>query len=327
MKRCIAVLTMIVVTALGCSGDGGGKQTAQSSGFPDSLVDNELIRTVNGRQIRAKDLRLYAAMYRPQRPDTMSIANFNRALLSDYCDRVMLWQVAEMGGIQVPDSMVSSVVFELIREMGGGENVDRVLGELELERYDLAASVKRDLAIRALVEQEAAATPMIPDAELRTYFDQNPHQFIVPDSLRARHIVVSVTADDTPETRADKLEKIEEALRRVKSGEDFASVAREMSEGPSARNGGNLGTFAKRDMVPSFADPAAALKRGEISDIITTPFGYHVIKSEGMIPGRQLTFEEVKPQLSLQMQSYVAGQSMENRLQQLRSTAIIEDHF
>jgi parvulin-like peptidyl-prolyl isomerase len=100
------------------------------------------------------------------------------------------------------------------------------------------------------------------------------------EQVRARHVLAKADAGADEPTRAAARGKAEQAHRRALAGEDFAALAKELSDDASAAEGGDLGFFEKGRMVPAFADAAFALQPGEISAVVETQFGYHVIKVE-----------------------------------------------
>ena len=122
----------------------------------------------------------------------------------------------------------------------------------------------------------------IGDDILQSYYNQNKNKYRQKEQIRARHILVS-TEEEAKAIQAE-----------LKSGMDFAKLAKEKSTCPSARQGGDLGWFGKGQMVPDFEKAAFSLERGQISDIVHTNFGYHIIKLEDKKEAHQQPFEEVK---------------------------------
>jgi peptidyl-prolyl cis-trans isomerase D len=117
-----------------------------------------------------------------------------------------------------------------------------------------------------------ASSISVTDQEVRDQWAQQPH----PETVTASHILFKF---DPGTKEADVKAKAEEVLKRVKAGEDFAELARKYSQDPgSAKNGGDLGSFTREQMVKEFADVAFALKPGETSDLVRSQFGYHIIK-------------------------------------------------
>ena len=190
--------------------------------------------------------------------------------------------------------------------------------EIDRTREGLEGAVE-DLVAFEIVEAAAAAEKLTPQQEARRSEWENQLQLYqfrdsvifksvtVPDSsveayykervgeeLKARHVLVPVKADATPEEKSAARARAEEARRKAIDGADFEKLAREYSEPSTAAAGGDLGWFGKGDMVPGFESAAFALPAGEISDVIETRFGFHVIKVEDR---RKKTLEEVRPQI------------------------------
>ena len=120
----------------------------------------------------------------------------------------------------------------------------------------------------------------ISDDEIGEYYDENPAEFKNPKTVEARHILIKVDSDASPEAVAEAKERIEDILEKARSGQDFAELARQFSEGPSKDKGGHLGTFRRESMVKPFSDKAFAMQAGEISGPVKTQFGWHIIKVE-----------------------------------------------
>jgi peptidyl-prolyl cis-trans isomerase D len=130
------------------------------------------------------------------------------------------------------------------------------------------------------------------DDDLHAYYSQNRQTWVKPEQLKARHILIKADAllgTGTAKAKADALYK------RIQAGEDFAKLARENSDDDgTAKKGGDLGYFAKGDMVPEFEASAFKLKVGEVGEPVLSKFGWHIIKVEGKKPGFEPTFENSK---------------------------------
>jgi len=134
---------------------------------------------------------------------------------------------------------------------------------------------KDEILIQKL-QQEVVDGVVITEEEVENYYEENKSKFKRPARVKARHILV--TTDDKTDQEAKA--KAKEVLNKLKEGADFATLAKEYSEGPSAENGGDLGYFSKGQMVPAFEQAAFNLQVDEISEPVKTKFGYHIIKVE-----------------------------------------------
>jgi len=140
------------------------------------------------------------------------------------------------------------------------------------------------------IQQRTAVTQQ----DIQRYYDDNKQTYSTPEKLQASHILLKTEGKD--DTAVKK--QAEDVLAQLKGGADFAALAKKMSEDEvSAKKGGDLGPFAPGDMVPEFEKAAAALKPGELSDLVKSQFGYHIIKGGEKIPATTRTLEEVRAQI------------------------------
>lgn len=136
-------------------------------------------------------------------------------------------------------------------------------------------------------------------ASIDQYYKENVDQFTNPAKRHARHILFVIDENDSEDVKKEKLEKAQLILARAKGEEDFATLAKEYSEGPSKTSGGDLGFFAQGDMVPVFDEAVFKLKVGEISEIVTSQFGYHIIKLEEAQDATVVSLTEAKEDIIL----------------------------
>ena len=120
----------------------------------------------------------------------------------------------------------------------------------------------------------------INEDDVQTYYDSNPNEFQKPKTVEARHILIKVDPEADDETVQNTLQKTEKILKQARDGKDFAELAKQYSEGPSAQNGGSLGAFKRDAMVKPFAEQAFSMQSGDISEPVRTRFGWHIIKVE-----------------------------------------------
>ncbi|MEN8189398.1 MAG: SurA N-terminal domain-containing protein [Thermodesulfobacteriota bacterium] len=136
------------------------------------------------------------------------------------------------------------------------------------------------------------------EEELKSRYEADIASYRTPEERHARHILFKTEQAATPEQDKELRKKIDDVLKRAREGEDFAAMAKIYSEGPSADGGGDLGFFAKGQMVPAFDATVFSMKVGEISDIVKTSFGYHIIKLEATRGGETKSFEDVRDKVA-----------------------------
>jgi peptidyl-prolyl cis-trans isomerase C len=173
----------------------------------------------------------------------------------------------------------------------------------------------------ALLDKTGKAA--LTDDAMRKVYDDAVKQMTPEAEVHARHILIRAPADDEKASKAAE-DKIKAVIVRLKKGEDFGKVAAEVTEDPSGKaNGGDLGFFAKDQMVPEFADTAFKLEKGQISEPVKTQFGWHVIKVEDKRTKPLPSFEEVKPQI----EAYVTRKAQADLVTKLREGAKIEKFY
>jgi len=130
--------------------------------------------------------------------------------------------------------------------------------------------------------------------EIKTYYEVNIDDFLMQEQVRARHILIKVSPDADSQGVEEARNRAEEILALAKKGEDFASLAKKYSEGPTAEKGGDLGYFPRGMMVKEFEEAAFSLKPGELSTVVRTQFGFHIIKAEDVKQERTQSLDEVR---------------------------------
>ena len=175
-----------------------------------------------------------------------------------------------------------------------------------------------------LIGAEAlAASQVIGDDAVADFYQKNAAQFATPEVAHARHILVRVDEKASAEDQAKAKAKIEAVAARLKAGEDFAAVAKDVSEDPgSAVQGGDLGWFQHGQMVPEFDKAAFALKTGEVSAPVKTQFGWHLILLEERKAAGQKPLDEVKDQIRLRLAQDEAAGKVQEALEQVQLAVI-----
>lgn len=170
------------------------------------------------------------------------------------------------------------------RELLLQEAEKRKLGE-QAEIVEQVANLRRELMIRAVVQEEIGGKVKVEEKEAEEYFSAHPDEFS-GDTLQLRHIVVQSEGE------------ARELQTRLAKNEAFEALAKKFSrDTSSAPKGGDLGFLGREQMLPDFAQAAFALTPGEVSDVVRTPFGFHLIKLVARKKGQPLTFDQVKAQI------------------------------
>ena len=207
----------------------------------------------------------------------------------------------------------------------GKEKLDEMLKAQGLTRDDIIQKMATDIMIRNWVKEKIQPTIKVDDAALKKFYEENVARFKSSESFSAAHILIKVDAGADDATKAKAKAAAEQILADLKKGGDFVAIAKEKSDCPSGKAaGGDLGTFEKGQMVPAFEDAMTKLKKDELSGVVETEFGFHIIKGgEHKVAGTR-AFEEVKTFIQPYLERRELDTVMQAKIADLRKTAHAE---
>ena len=154
--------------------------------------------------------------------------------------------------------------------------------------------------VQAAVERELKIE--VTDAEVKKFYDDNPSRFEQPEMVRASHVLVASrdltsNQDYSADKKAEKKKLAEDIQKRAKAGEDFAKLAKQYSDDPGSKDNGGEYKFPRGQMVPEFEAAAFSLGTNEVSEVVTTQFGYHIIKVNEKFPAKSVPLAEIEKDL------------------------------
>ena len=175
---------------------------------------------------------------------------------------------------------------------------EQVKAYFDSHRYQYTEPEKRSFEVLVVDQDKVAASVNVTDAQLHAAYAQSMDNFRMPERVHVRHILIKTT-DKTDAEKKQLLAKAQDVLKQVKNGGNFAELAKQYSDDPgSAAKGGDLGWVVRGQMVPEFEKVCFELKPAEISGIVTTTYGYHIVQVLEREPARVKPFDEVKAQLA-----------------------------
>jgi peptidyl-prolyl cis-trans isomerase C len=308
-----------------------GKGTASPTQEPTMKAgdNNQNVATVNGVAISKSDYdaeisRLDRQVAMTGRtPDEKEMAEMKQKVLDNMIGREILKQEAAKQGIKADEAEAASQMEALKKKFGSEEEFKNAMAKMNVTEETIKNQFASELALRKLIDKEVADKITLGPAEAKDFYDKNPEIFKTPEMIRASHILVKVEQGASPEEKAKALEKIKGIQKRIQGGEDFAEVAKQVSDCPSKEKGGDLDFFQRVQMVGPFEDAAFALKPGQVSDIVETEYGYHLIKLTDKKDAGVMTFEEMKPRIEQHVKSEKVAQQLAQYVDQLKTTAKI----
>lgn len=221
---------------------------------------------------------------------------YKTLVLDQMINTELLAQNAEKEGIKVTDKEIQSSYNDLKTYVNSDEQIKKSAEDLGISDDFLKEQAKLSLLIQKS-QEKFYSEEKVSDSEMKKYYDEHIDEY-KKDEVEASHILIKTTDDQNkplPEAEQKKAkEKAEKVLKEVKAGGDFAELAKKYSQDPgSAANGGALGAFGKGMMVKEFEDAAFGMEPGQVSNLVKTDFGYHIIKVTDRIK-ETTSFDEAK---------------------------------
>ena len=229
-------------------------------------------------------------------------------------------------GLKVDETSVTKAVDEIKRTNGLSEGDLEKMLQLEfksLEEYK--NKIRNQILISRVIGFEVRKRATVENGDIEEYYNKHLKDYWVNAKLKLRHILFLM--DDTllEKERRIKNQKARLALKKIQSGGDFIAVAKEFSEDISASTGGDLGEIERGKMVPEFEKAAFLLKEGEVSGLVETPYGLHIIKVDKIFPGETLPLDKVRTQIENKLKDKKLKVEYEKYILELTQKAFIEN--
>jgi peptidyl-prolyl cis-trans isomerase C len=247
-----------------------------------------------------------------------------RQILDNLIDRELLLQQAKSLKMAVPAQQVDTQMQQLLKRFPSQEAFEQALTAQNLSLDAVKKDVERQMLRQQLVKKEILDKVTVSAGDVQTFYDKNKDKYVEEEQVRARHILIKVPPEASPADDTKLKGKADDALKRAKQGEDFAVLATELSDDSSKGNGGDLGFFPRGRMVAPFEEVAFALQPGQMSEVVRTQFGYHIIKVEEHKTGRALPFDEAKSQVKEDLTQQQTYERYQQYMAGLRGKAKVE---
>ena len=242
----------------------------------------------------------------------------------------LLFARAEQLDLPVDEKAIDAQVANVIQQVGGRDNFVKALAQQKISEDDFRKELAKGCRVDALVQQACRGVAEPTEQEVADYYAAHQKDFVTQPQVLAQHILVKTEGMDEAD-KAQALEKIKEIRARIVSagdpgeiGQAFCNEAREHSDCPSGQQGGSLGWFGPGMMVPEFDQASFSMKCGEISDVIETQFGYHIILKTDEKEGGPQTLVDVADQIRDLLRHEARGRAMDAFVAELREKVTIE---
>ncbi len=206
----------------------------------------------------------------------------------------VLYEAAKDAGIKAADKDLDKQMGDIKSRFKTEEAFNKALTSQKMTFDELKSEVRKNMTIHNYVEAKIINGVKVSEADAQKYYNDNKDKFKNPEMVRARHIILMMDTKADEKVKAETRKKMEEIQAKLKGGAKFEDLAKEYSQDGSKSKGGDLGFFPKGAMVKEFEDVVFNMKPGEVSGIVTTQFGLHLIKFEEKKPAGTSQFSEVK---------------------------------
>ena len=324
------LLVAPVATACRKGEAAGGKQEAAAAQpqpakpVPETLP--EVVARVNGESVTKGDFETFIAQMEMNARSRVPAERRNeiyRNALDRLVDLKLLTQEAKSRGVKGDEQEVASQIEGIRGRFPSEEEFKKALAAQNITPEKLREDLLTQTGVNKMMEAETSAAPPVTDADVKDFYDKNPEEFKTKEQVRASHILFKTEGEDEAAKKKTRA-TAEAVLKQAKGGKDFAALAKEHSTDGSASQGGDLGFFGKEQMVPEFSNAAFALQPGQISELVESQFGFHIIKVTERKAPEPVVLDTVAPQVK----QYLTQQRQQERAQafikQLRTKAKIE---
>ena len=232
--------------------------------------------------------------------------------------KLLLDRASELD-VPVTGADIDAEVAKVVTQGGGEENFKKALEAQGITEIAFRKELEKGAKVNKLVEQACAGVPDPTEDEVARFFEQHKAEFVTPPQVLCQHILVKGSDDAA-------LDKIKAIRERVVNGGDFAAEAKAHSDCPSGQEGGSLGWFGRGMMVPEFDKVAFEMKKGEVSGVVSTQFGFHIIYKADQKGGGKQTLVDVADQIKDLLRHEARGRAMDAYVGELRDKAEISFH-
>jgi len=308
------------------------------------LLFPEVIAKVNGVELDSNFIKFEFNRVMTQVKQPIDVRNKIK-IAKDIIDREVVRELVSQSGktkgIEIPSETIDQEVAALSKFYDNEEAFSAALKERSITKEDLRKAIRVDALARKLLDQQIKGQVKITDEDVKNFYEDNKSQYLRPESFRASHIFIAIfpldKIESTPrqELEAKKDEyaaaakkTVEQVLGKLKAGGDFAELAKQHSQDNGSReNGGDLDFIYKGVFDPAFDAAVSKLKPGEMSDVVQTPYGFHIIKLVETQPEEQVQFADMKESIQQHLFNQRAKMIVQKFLGGLRDQAKVETFF
>jgi peptidyl-prolyl cis-trans isomerase C len=292
--------------------------------LPDKLPD--VVARVNGDDISRTDFER-AVSNLEDRAGGPVPAEQKPKVFRDVLDQMiafkLLIQESKAQNVSITDTELDQSIAKIRQQFPNEQEFTSALGQRRMTLDDLKKETRDQMTVDKMV-RGTLSDVTVTDAEISSFYQGNGPRFQQPEGVRASHILIKAANTAPDATKKEARTKAEGLLKEAQSGGDFAALAKANSEDGSAADGGDLGFFQRGQMVPEFENAAFALQPGQLSSIVESQFGYHIIKVTERRAARTVPLEEAKDRIREYLTAQHRQEKVLEYVQSLRAKGKVE---
>jgi peptidyl-prolyl cis-trans isomerase C len=295
---------------------------------------DQAVATVNTAKILQSDLtseiqQLKMEMdFRNRSLNDQQAAALRNQVLETLIERELLYQRAQQRDLQVRSRWVDKALDELkLHLKSNGVSLKDYLSFVGLTDKQLQERIRKGLIVQRLLRRDVIRKIKISEAEMKSFYEKHPEYFKREEQVRARHILISVPNNADADKRNQAMLQIQSLALQLQKGADFGVLALEYSQCPSKARGGDLGYFTRDQMIHAFSEAAFQLQPGEISDVVTTVYGLHLIQVLDRRPASQMAYRHTRDKIERTLRRDKEQAAARTYLSRLKKQATIARHL
>jgi parvulin-like peptidyl-prolyl isomerase len=305
-----------------------------AGGVPSAAPDTaagappHAVAYVNGTPIMSDRLDMTVNALIPQESFHRSVspekvAELRRTALQSLVDEELQYQDADERGITASVDEVDAALAEVAARYASPQAFAAARRRANVTLEEVRHEIRRTVMIRKAWEEAVTSRCQVDRGEAASFFEANRERFVVPEELRIQAITIGVDPSSPPAAWASAKARALDVRRRVLAGAPFEEMARQYSTDPTRESGGDMGFFHRGSLVDDFERATSGLGPGELSDVVQTIYGYHLVRIMEVRPSRQKTFDDVSGELIRDLTAKRCAERKDAWLARLRAGAAV----
>lgn len=315
IKRLVSALFVLLL----CPGSTSFAQTGE-----------EVLVRVNDVPITRRDFQIEISMLKAemeQRNHTLSdhqLARLSRQLVENLIQRELLHQKAQQKKISIRDRWVAKALSDFKAKLRTKSAYEDYLDKATIDETQLKALITKGLIVRRLLRRDVIRQIKVSEAEMQAFYRKHPEFFNRREKVRIRHIMIAADGSGNLSKKGEALVRIQAILKKILEGGNFAALALEYSDDSSSAQGGDLGYLERDQIIKPIAEAAFSLKSGEVSDILETQLGYHLVQLVNRTPSSQLAYRNARTKIERTLRRNKENATTDKYLAKLINKASIQ---